>query len=103
MLGLVYRYLIFHVLNYIYADLRDDKQFFIDHPGAVPITAAQVKIAMKNHFFFSCSTFEFMDEREGVCFFSFPFFLINLRLILIILLGFPGRGAKENDWCTCLH
>jgi Ras-related C3 botulinum toxin substrate 1 len=22
-------------------DLRDDKQFFIDHPGAVPITTAQ--------------------------------------------------------------
>lgn len=25
------------------ADLRDDKQFFVDHPGAVPITTAQVK------------------------------------------------------------
>lgn len=25
-------------------DLRDDKQFFVDHPGSVPITAAQVKI-----------------------------------------------------------
>ena len=24
-------------------DLRDDKQFFVDHPGAVPITTAQVK------------------------------------------------------------
>ena len=23
-------------------DLRDDKQFFSDHPGAVPITTAQV-------------------------------------------------------------
>jgi len=23
-------------------DLRDDKQFFVDHPGAVPITTAQV-------------------------------------------------------------
>ncbi|OWM80417.1 hypothetical protein CDL15_Pgr019697 [Punica granatum] len=23
------------------ADLRDDKQFFLDHPGAVPITTAQ--------------------------------------------------------------
>ncbi|CAM8941059.1 unnamed protein product [Rhodiola kirilowii] len=22
-------------------DLRDDKQFFVDHPGAVPITTAQ--------------------------------------------------------------
>lgn len=26
------------------SDLRDDKQFFVDHPGAVPITQAQVKI-----------------------------------------------------------
>lgn len=25
-------------------DLRDDKQFFIDHPGAVPITTAQVRV-----------------------------------------------------------
>ncbi|KAF3685190.1 Rac-like GTP-binding protein RHO1 [Capsicum annuum] len=25
-------------------DLRDDKQFFVDHPGAVPITTAQVRI-----------------------------------------------------------
>lgn len=26
----------------VFADLRDDNQFFIDHPGAVPITTAQV-------------------------------------------------------------
>lgn len=26
----------------LFADLRDDQQFFIDHPGAVPITTAQV-------------------------------------------------------------
>ncbi|CAH8350120.1 unnamed protein product [Eruca vesicaria subsp. sativa] len=25
-------------------DLRDDKQFFVDHPGAVPITTAQLEI-----------------------------------------------------------
>lgn len=25
-------------------DLRDDSQFFVDHPGAVPISTAQVKI-----------------------------------------------------------
>jgi len=25
------------------ADLRDDKHFFVDHPGAVPITTAQVR------------------------------------------------------------
>lgn len=26
------------------SDLRDDKDFFADHPGAVPITAVQVRI-----------------------------------------------------------
>lgn len=29
-----------------YADLREDKQFFMDHPGAVPITTAQVRNAI---------------------------------------------------------
>ncbi|KAH0917182.1 hypothetical protein HID58_024842, partial [Brassica napus] len=28
-------------------DLRDDKQFFVDHPGAVPITTAQGEELMK--------------------------------------------------------
>ncbi|EOX90797.1 RAC-like GTP binding protein 5 isoform 3, partial [Theobroma cacao] len=32
-------------------DLRDDKQFFIDHPGAVPISTAQVKIFQLVHTF----------------------------------------------------
>lgn len=27
----------------MYTDLRDDKRFFVDHPGAVPITTAQVR------------------------------------------------------------
>lgn len=26
----------------VFADLQDDKQFFIDHPGAVPITTHQI-------------------------------------------------------------
>jgi Ras-related C3 botulinum toxin substrate 1 len=32
--------------NYVhfpFVDLREDKQFFVDHPGAVPINTAQVK------------------------------------------------------------
>lgn len=32
-------------MTYNETDLRDDKQFCIDHPGAVPITTAQVNIA----------------------------------------------------------
>ncbi|MFQ6660899.1 hypothetical protein Gotur_029248 [Gossypium turneri] len=32
------------LLNFLTVDLREDKQFFIDHPGAVPITTAQVLI-----------------------------------------------------------
>ena len=35
-------------LNLLTVDLRDDKQFFIDHPGAVPITTAQV-LAVASH------------------------------------------------------
>ncbi|THG02791.1 hypothetical protein TEA_017021 [Camellia sinensis var. sinensis] len=31
----------FMILTIMASDLRDDKQFFIDHPGAVPITTAQ--------------------------------------------------------------
>lgn len=39
------------------ADLRDDKQFFIDHPGASPISTAQVRVSglsaqLKLSFFF---------------------------------------------------
>ena len=33
------------------ADLRDDKQFFVDHPGAVPITTAQVYITILSNSF----------------------------------------------------
>lgn len=28
----------------MFADLRDDKQFFVDHPSAAPISAAQVNL-----------------------------------------------------------
>lgn len=35
-----------------FVDLRDDKQFFADHPGAVPITMAQVDPIA--HFLFPC-------------------------------------------------
>lgn len=34
-----------------FADLRDDKQFFIDHPGAVPITTNQVGNSHNAKFF----------------------------------------------------
>lgn len=29
---------------FLLTDLRDDKQFFIDHPGAVPMSSAQVRV-----------------------------------------------------------
>lgn len=34
--------LLFFYHPFVFIDLRDDKQFFVDHPGAVPITTAQV-------------------------------------------------------------
>lgn len=35
---------LFFTYHPIFIDLRDDKQFFVDHPGAVPISTAQVRI-----------------------------------------------------------
>jgi hypothetical protein len=37
-------------------DLRDDKQFFMDHPGAVPIPTAQVN-CLRSTFLFETITF----------------------------------------------
>lgn len=34
-------------VTFFFPDLRDDKQFFVDHPGAVPITTAQVRFLGK--------------------------------------------------------
>lgn len=64
-------------------DLRDDKQFFIDHPGAVPITAAQVR---------------FMPHVLTCCILYLP--IINLMyslflfIIIIILLPFTSKGEE---------
>lgn len=33
---------VYVTVSYFLPDLREDKQFFVDHPGAVPITTAQV-------------------------------------------------------------
>ncbi|KAJ0077675.1 hypothetical protein Patl1_36029 [Pistacia atlantica] len=43
-------------------DLREDKQFFLDHPGAVPITTAQVCAVashINNHYFFGILHLDF--------------------------------------------
>lgn len=47
------------------SDLRDDKQFFVDHPGAVPITAAQVKTS---------SEFKSVDQQK----LSFLYGILNI-------------------------
>lgn len=46
----------FFYFQLYFLDLRDDKQFFVDHPGAVPITTAQVKSPLKSliSFFLLC-------------------------------------------------
>ena len=46
-----------------FADLRDDKQFFIDHPGAVPITTNQV-CNLHNLIFFQTPSFFLSDETS---------------------------------------
>lgn len=45
-----------NLLIYLLADLRDDKQFFVDHHGAVPITTTQV--CSTN--FYNCKTEAFV-------------------------------------------
>ena len=63
----VYIFLIFYCL----ADLRDDKQFFIDHPGAVPITTAQVILifslicgAFMSYMITTCLSFHILQGEE---------------------------------------
>lgn len=48
---------LFFTYHPIFIDLRDDKQFFVDHPGAVPISTAQVRILtmQKLLLFITCS------------------------------------------------
>lgn len=41
----------FIIQPWFVTDLRDDKQFFIDHPGAVPITTVQVGILLLPQFY----------------------------------------------------
>ena len=69
-------------LNLIFsADLRDDKQFFIDHPGAMPITTAQVRYPV----IFECSA----DN-------------INLSEVFLRFSS-AGRRASETDRSPCLR
>lgn len=66
-------------------DLRDDKQFFIDHPGAVPISTAQVK----NFIILADSSIllslQFFSTNSVIFYFYF--------LILGTIFLFQGRGA----------
>ncbi|KAH0902907.1 hypothetical protein HID58_042410 [Brassica napus] len=47
------------ILAFSLINLRDDKQFFIDHPGAVPISTAQgeeLKKLIESPFYIECSS-----------------------------------------------
>lgn len=59
-------------------DLRDDKQFFIDHPGAVPISTAQVL----SDFLFTYSK-ELLNSN------------LSLFLVLIFLHFFKGEELRK--------
>lgn len=65
-------------------DLRDDKQFFIDHPGAVPITTAQVK-NYASHVVTDCAinfSFEFFFFFVLLKYFSSCFLTIAFILFI---------------------
>ncbi|KAH0923208.1 hypothetical protein HID58_023226 [Brassica napus] len=63
-------------------DLRDDKQFFVDHPGAVPITTAQVYITILSIWF--C-----LLKRNSL---NHP-----------PLWAIKGRGTNEANWSSFVH
>lgn len=85
-----YRVLYDHVRLWTFlgfADLRDDKQFFIDHPGAVPITTNQV-LDSCNMVYMVVISLRHDDH-----------FVMKHGSIVVN----AGRGTEETDWLCCLH
>lgn len=65
------------------SDLRDDKQYFVEHPGAVPISTAQVPVLI-----FFCG------DR---------FLLSKYVLLMFLFLFIVGWRTEEACWSFCLY
>ncbi|KAK2665827.1 hypothetical protein Ddye_004401 [Dipteronia dyeriana] len=68
-------------------DLRDDKQYLINHPGATPISTAQV----------SFLTGQTKNMQAGL---HSP---ISMSFYGKIFMYCAGRRTEENDWCCFLR
>lgn len=78
------------------ADLREDKQFFMDHPGAVPITTAQVRSTIN---FLSPSPFLLLEGKLRVLHLEVTWILTLIFVVNLV----EGRRIKKTNWCSCLH
>lgn len=65
-------------------DLREDKQYLINHPGATPITTAQVSLNKRQ----KCAVYILLME-----------IFVDMNLMGTFL----GGRIEEIDWCCCLH
>ncbi|KAH9742773.1 Rac-like GTP binding protein [Citrus sinensis] len=65
-------------------DLREDKQYLINHPGATPITTAQVSLNKRQ----KCAVYILLKEIS-----------VDMNLMDTFL----GGRIEEVDWCCCLH
>ncbi|KAH9791234.1 Rac-like GTP binding protein [Citrus sinensis] len=65
-------------------DLREDKQYLINHPGATPITTAQVSLNKRQ----KCAVYMLLKEIS-----------VDMNLMGTFL----GGRIEEVDWCCCLH
>ncbi|BAT77677.1 hypothetical protein VIGAN_02026700 [Vigna angularis var. angularis] len=77
-------------------DLREDKQFFMDHPGAVPITTAQVQSTIN---FLSPSPFLLLEGKLRVLHSEVTWILTLIFVVNLV----EGRRIKKTNWCSCLH
>lgn len=75
-------------------DLREDKQFFADHPGAVPITTAQV---------YCCISRWINCHRDHPIFISFLSFQEKTPLSIEFFPTFYWRERSWGRWLERLH
>ncbi|KAK4757189.1 hypothetical protein SAY87_007316 [Trapa incisa] len=86
-------------------DLRDDKQFFLDHPGAVPITTAQVRCSLPQFFLDTLKSVLFLGNIIILSDSSIHYPLPALADIVKIHLTktLTGGGTKEADWGSIIY
>lgn len=96
-----------------FTDLREDKQFFIDHPGAVPITTAQVKITNVPSYFpillclFNLVSFFYLKGEELRKLIGAPAYIecsskTQQVYIFLLCLSTIGTVIKLSPFMACM-